>query len=57
MNDFQIGQPVLGSSNTLIYLCEHPLKSGLKQSIIDQELNDILKNSGESSKRFTWSCA
>jgi len=57
MNDFQIGQPVWGSSNTLIYLCEHSLKSGLKQSRIDQESNDILKNSGESSKRFTWSCA
>lgn len=57
MHDFQIRQPVLGPSNTLIYLCEHPLKTGLKQSTIDQELNKVIKNDGELSKRFSWSCA
>ena len=57
MHDFQIRQPVWGPSNTLIYLCEHPLKLGLKQSTIDQDLTNVIKNSGGSSKRFTWSCA
>ncbi|CAF0988273.1 unnamed protein product [Rotaria sp. Silwood1] len=57
MHDFQIGQPVWVPSNALLYLCEHRLKSGLKQSVIDQELKTALKNSGTSSKRLVWSCA
>jgi hypothetical protein len=57
MHDFQIGQPVWGSSDALLYLCEHRLKTGLKQSIIDQELNKAIKNNGASAKRVAWSCA
>ena len=57
MHDFQIGQPVWGSSEALLYLCEHRLKTGLKQSIIDKELNKVIKNIGASSKRVAWSCA
>ncbi len=56
-HDFQIGQPVLGPSDTLLYLCEHRLKTGLKQGTIDKELNSIMKNSGASSQRLAWSCA
>ncbi|CAF2586158.1 unnamed protein product [Rotaria sp. Silwood2] len=57
MHDFQIGQPVWIPSNILLYLCEHRLKSGLKQSVIDQELKTVIKDSGISSKRLVWSCA
>ncbi len=57
MYDFQIGQPVWGPSNTLLYLCEHRLKTGLKQTTIDKELNNVIKTSGPSSKRIAWSCA
>ncbi|UJR14128.1 hypothetical protein I4U23_001122 [Adineta vaga] len=57
MHDFQIGQPVWGPSNTRLYLCEHPLKAGLKQSTIDNDLNSIIRNGGDASKRFAWSCA
>jgi hypothetical protein len=59
MHDFQIGQPVSGPSDTLLYLCEHRLKTGLKQITIDKKLNTIIKNSGTSSslKRLVWSCA
>ncbi|CAF1021658.1 unnamed protein product [Rotaria sordida] len=53
MHDFQIGQPVWIPSNILLYLCEHRLKSGLKQSIIDQELKTVIK----TSKNLAWSCA
>ncbi|CAF1178574.1 unnamed protein product [Adineta steineri] len=57
MHDFQIGQPVWGPMNNRLYLCEHPLKAGLKQSIIDDEFKNIIRNHGESATRFTWSCA
>jgi len=55
--DFQISQPILGPSDTLLYLCEHRLKTGLKQTIIYNELNNIIKASGTSSKHLAWSCA
>jgi hypothetical protein len=57
MHDFQIGQPIWGPSNTLLYLCEHRLKTGLNQTIIEKELNAIVKNSGSASKHLGWSCA
>ncbi|CAF1500479.1 unnamed protein product [Adineta ricciae] len=57
MHDFQIGQPVWGPANTRLYLCEHPLKAGLKQSTIDNEFNSILQSTRDSSKRYAWSCA
>ncbi len=57
MHDFQIGQPVWGPSDTFLYLCEHRLKTGLKQAILNQELNTVIKNSGSTSKHLAWSCA
>jgi hypothetical protein len=57
LHDFQIGQPVWGPSGSLLYLCEHRLKTGLKQSSLHQELHSVMKNSGASSKRVAWSCA
>jgi hypothetical protein len=55
--DFFIGQPVWGPADTLLYLCEHRLKSGLKQSKIDKELNKVMKNSPVLSGRLAWTCA
>ncbi|CAF0949900.1 unnamed protein product [Rotaria sordida] len=57
MHDFFIGQPVWGPSNTLLYLCEHRLKIGVKQSILDRELHNTIKNGPILSGRFAWSCA
>ncbi|UJR33038.1 hypothetical protein I4U23_020497 [Adineta vaga] len=57
MHDFFIGQPVWGPPDTLFYLCEHRLKVGLKQTTIDKELYNVLKNSRISSGRLVWSCA
>ena len=58
MHDFFIGQPVWGPADTLFYLCEHRLKIGLRQTILDKELRDVLKNTpGSSSARLAWSCA
>jgi len=57
MHDFLIGQPVWGPSYTLLYLCEHRLKVGLKQSIIDRELHNVIKHSPVSSGRLAWSCS
>jgi hypothetical protein len=47
----------MGPSDTLLYLCEHRLKAGLKQTTIAKELNNIIKTSGTSSKHLNWSCA
>jgi hypothetical protein len=57
MHDFLIGQPVWGPSYTLLYLCEHRLKIGLKQSTLDRELHNVIKNGPVSSARLGWSCA
>ncbi|CAF0746609.1 unnamed protein product [Rotaria sp. Silwood1] len=57
MHDFFIGQPVWGPLDTLLYLCEHRLKVGLKQSILDRELHNVIKNGPVSSGRLAWSCA
>ena len=57
MYDFQIYQPVWGPVDTLLYLCEHRLKTGVQQTIIDKELNNIIKQSTTSTKRLAWSCA
>ena len=57
MHDFQIGQPVWGPADRLFYLCEHRLKTGLNQTILDKELNTILQKNGVTSKHYTWSCA
>jgi hypothetical protein len=56
-NNFQINPPVWGPSDTLLYLCEHRLTTGLKQKTIDKELNNIIKDSGKSSKHLAWLCA
>lgn len=55
--DFQIGQPVWGSADTLLYLCEHRLRGGMKQVTVDRELNNVIKNGPYSSGRLVWSCA
>lgn len=55
--DFSIGQPVWGPADTLLYLCEHRLKAGLKQSKVDKELNRVIKNSPVLSGRLVWTCA
>ena len=57
MHDFFIGQPVWGPSDTLLYLCEHRLKVGFRQSILDRELHNVIKNARISSGRLAWSCA
>lgn len=57
MNDFYIGQPVWGPEATLLYLCEHRLKLGLKQSTLEEELKSVLKATPLSSGRLAWSCA
>ena len=57
MHDFSIGQPVWGPSDTVFYLCEHRLKVGLKQTILDKELHQVMKNIPISSGRLAWSCA
>lgn len=56
-HDFFIGQPVWGPADTLIYLCEHRLKIGLRQTILDKELQNVIKNAPGSSGRLAWSCA
>ncbi|CAF0911870.1 unnamed protein product [Adineta ricciae] len=57
IHDFSIGQPVWGPSDTVLYLCEHRLKVGLKQTILDKELHQVMKNIPVSSGRLAWSCA
>ncbi|CAF0769716.1 unnamed protein product [Adineta ricciae] len=57
IHDFSIGQPVWGPSDTVLYLCEHRLKVGLKQTILDKELHQVMKNIPISSGRLAWSCA
>ena len=57
MHDFFIGQPVWGPADTLLYLCEHRLKVGLKQTILDKELLNVIKHGPISSGRVAWSCA
>jgi len=57
MHDFYIGQPVWGPSDTLLYLCEHRLKGGFKQIILDKELHNVIKNAPISVGRLAWSCA
>ena len=57
MHDFFIGQPVWGAPDMLLYLCEHRLKNGLKQSILDRELHNVIKNGPSLSGRLAWSCA
>ncbi len=56
MHDFFIGQPVWGPSDTLLYLCEHRLKVGVRQSILDRELHNAIKHAPISSGRLAWSC-
>lgn len=56
MFDFKIGQPVWGPAETLLYLCEHQLKCGMKQSKLDQELYKIVKSSALPSTRVSWTC-
>ena len=56
MNDFRIGQPVWGPSDTLLYLCEHRLKVGVKHATLDKELNAIIKYAGASSRYLAWTC-
>ena len=56
-HDFFIGQPVWGPADTLLYLCEHRLKVGLRQTILDKELHNVIKNAPGSSGRLAWSCA
>ena len=55
--DFKIGQPVWGPAETLVYLCEHRLKAGVKQAKIDQELYKIVKGIALPSTRVSWACA
>lgn len=55
--DFKIGQPVWGPTETLVYLCEHRLNSGVKQTKIDQELHRIVKSLALPSTRVSWTCA
>lgn len=57
MHDFLIGQPVWGAADTLLYLCEHRLKIGLKQSVIDRELFNVIKHGPSSTNRLAWTCA
>ncbi|CAF1053000.1 unnamed protein product [Adineta steineri] len=57
MHDFIIGQPLWGSSDTLLYLCEHRLKVGLKQTLLDRVLHNVIKNGPSSAGHLTWSCA
>lgn len=57
MHDFFIGQPVWGAADTLLYLCEHRLKVGLKQSTVERELTSVIRNGPSSSSRFAWTCA
>ena len=57
MFDFKIGQPVWGPAETLLYLCEHQLKSGVKQTKLDQELYKIVKTFALPSTRVSWTCA
>jgi hypothetical protein len=56
-NDFNIGQPARGPSDTLLYLCQHSLKSGVKHSIIHKELHSIMKYTGTQSRDAGWTCA
>jgi hypothetical protein len=55
-NDFRIGQPVWGPSDTLLYLCEHHLKVGVKYTALNKELNAIIKYAGASSRYLAWTC-
>ncbi|CAF1367924.1 unnamed protein product [Rotaria magnacalcarata] len=57
MQDFLIGQPVWGPLDTLIYLCEHRLKVGLKLSKLEAALHKVIINGPESSTHLAWSCA
>ncbi|CAF3191605.1 unnamed protein product [Rotaria socialis] len=57
MQDFLIGQPVWGPLDTLIYLCEHRLKVGLKLSKLERALHNVIRNGRESSTHLAWSCA
>lgn len=57
MNDFLIGQPIWGPSDTLIYLCEHRLKIGVLQLKLDKKLNNVVNTMADSSTNITWSCA
>ena len=57
MLDFHIGQPILSSNNGLLYLCEHRLKTGIKQTILDNELNDIMQTNTIIFKHLSWTCA
>lgn len=57
MFDFKIGQPTWGPGETLMYLCEHRLKSGAKRTKINQELSKTLKSMSIPLARVTWTCA
>ena len=57
MFDFQIRPPVRGPSDTLLYLCEHRLKAGPKQSSLARELNSIIRHDRVSSADLAWTCA
>lgn len=51
-NDFRIGSPIATSAETLVYLCEHQLKSGVLRGSLTKKLQKTIG----SARGISWIC-